>query len=143
MRHAVWLLRCQLKSVSILFEGYSDLTRNTGHMKPTPDPDLRALLRRADPAAEPVANSLAPELFAADVRARINRLDTNTATFSPGWRWQSEINALAACLALLAALAAGGVAAYVRHPAKVTERHAMAYARSIDPVLMHAAHQAR
>ncbi len=137
------LFRRQLSACRILSEGWPVLTRITEHMKPTPDPELRALLRRADPAARDGSDRVPQEIFAAEVRARIDRLAPTQPSHATPRRWQAELNALAACLALFAALAAGGFAAYIRHPAKVTERHAAAYARSIDPVLMHAAHPAR
>jgi hypothetical protein len=107
---------------------------------PTPsatDP-LSALLRRADPAS--ALASADPAAFAASVRARIRTADTAptraSATFPSAFARQ--LFPLAAALALLASLAAGGSLAYAAHQRDRVAFFADAYARSIDPVLMHA-----
>lgn len=101
-----------------------------------PDP-LSALLRRADPASDlPAAN---PASFAAAVHRRIRTVDTASA---PAAAFPSalarQFYPLAAALALLASLAAGGSLAYAAHQRDRVTFFADAYARGIDPVLMHA-----
>lgn len=99
-----------------------------------PDP-LSALLRRADPASDlPAAD---PATFAASVHRRIRAADTAAASAFPS-AFARQLYPLAAALALLASLAAGGSLAYAAHRNESRAFFADAYARSIDPVLMHA-----
>jgi hypothetical protein len=101
---------------------------------PAPD-NLPSLLHRADPAA----GSLPPDApaFAAAVHARIQSADT----LSPLRRFglASQLFPLAAALAVVASLAAGGSLAYAGAQRDRVESKASSYARSIDPWLMHAA----
>lgn len=102
-----------------------------------PDP-LSALLRRADPASTLPAADHAD--FAAAVHRRIRTADTASApdpTAFPS-AFARQLFPLAAALALLASLAAGGSLAYAAHQRDRVAFFADAYARSIDPVLMHA-----
>lgn len=102
-----------------------------------PDP-LSALLRRADPASDlPAAD---PATFAASVHRRIRAADTAAvpATAASPSAFARQLYPLAAALALLASLAAGGSLAYAAHRNESRAFFADAYARSIDPVLMHA-----
>ncbi len=103
-------------------------------MKPPHNPDLAALLRRADPAKG--AAGIHPELFATQVRARIRAAEAEEAGLKR--HWTSHFLPLAAALALLASLSAGAVAAHARQERARNELFASAYARSIDPWLMHA-----
>lgn len=106
---------------------------------------LSDLLRRADPAAP---GAPAPVAFAAAVHARIRSADTEAAWHPAGGpRGVSSALArhllpLAAALAVLASILAGGSAALAAHRRENTEHFAAAYARSVDPVLMHATHSA-
>lgn len=106
-----------------------------------PDP-LSAMLHRADPAGSARAASEADHAaFAAGVHARLaaNHAATPAAVLVfPTWLTRHAMP-LAAALALLAALAAGGGLAYAREQKIRSEAFAAAYARSIDPWLMHAA----
>lgn len=102
-------------------------------MRPSPD-SLSSLLRRADPAAG--ASATDPAAFAAAVHTRIHAADTG-----PLFALRSfgrSLLPLAAALALLAALAAGSSVAYAQHQRKASELYATAYAKSVDPFLMHA-----
>ncbi len=117
------------------------------HPSPAPDPALRALLRRADPADG--LTSPPPAAFAAAVHARI-RSETGLARPAPGIDSVSvthvpraralarQLLPLAAALALLASLGAGSAFAYAKHERERSERYVSAFARSIDPWLMHA-----
>lgn len=102
-------------------------------MKTPHDHDLASLLRRADPAAD--APGCAPEHFAAAVRARI--LVAERADVALQGHPTRHFMPLAAALALLASLGAGSFAAQTRQERARTELFASAYARSIDPWLMH------
>jgi hypothetical protein len=101
----------------------------------SPDPALRALLRRADPAG-PLPD--ADATFLAAVHARLRAAPGPPPTLRT---WAAalarELNPLAAALALLAALGLGGSLAYAEHQRDRTARYADAYARSVDPWLMH------
>lgn len=101
-------------------------------MPPTTDPALSALLRRADPAGS--IEPLPPEDFAAAVHRRLR------ARASVSWRARlglaREILPFAAALTLVGALAGSGLA-YAAQRSHTTTVHAAAYARSIDPWLMH------
>ncbi len=99
-------------------------------MNPTPENDLDALLRRADPAA--VLSPVSPERFASRVRERIR------AAGPARNRWHEQFLPLAAALAVLASLGAGSAVAYARQRNQNTDFFAAAYARSVDPWLMHA-----
>lgn len=98
---------------------------------PSSDPALRALLGRADPAgaADPGPSDAA---FADAVRRRIRIAESA----SP--RQRNQLFPLAAAFAVLASLVAGGSLAYAGVQRERTATHADAYARSIDPWLMHA-----
>lgn len=108
-------------------------------MKTPFDPELGALLRRADPADG--APPLSPERFAAQVRARIQAAEQAGSHGHGGWARQ--LLPLAAALAVMASLGAGALAAHHRQDRARTELFAAAYARSIDPWLMHAASERR
>jgi hypothetical protein len=99
---------------------------------------LSALLRRADPAASPAILSSAE--FSGAVHSRIRSVDT--APVSALANFARHIYPLAAALAFLASLAAGGSLAYSAHQRDRTDLFADAYARSIDPMLMHASQSA-
>ena len=101
---------------------------------PAPDALLSALLRRADPAAAAPPPDSA--FFAAAVHARIQSADTAASPRRPGLA--SQLFPLAAALAIVASLATGGSLAYAGAQRARTETHAAAYARTIDPWLMHA-----
>lgn len=98
---------------------------------------LSDLLRRADPAAPGIS---APAAFAAAVHARIQSADTEASLRPRGLA--RHLLPLAAALAMLASVLAGGSAALAAHRRENTEHFAAAYARSVDPVLMHASHSA-
>jgi hypothetical protein len=106
-------------------------------MTTPPDPALRALLHRADPAAG--LPSLAPDTFAAGVHARIRSADTAPLR-TPGalGGLGRRLFPLAAALAVLASLGAGSAVAYARERDARAETFAAAYARSIDPWQMRA-----
>jgi hypothetical protein len=126
-------------------------------MPTPPDPALRALLRRADPASDPAASDVSAAAFAADVHARLRTLDCGTLvpplTARPGaprLRFLAparlparalarQLLPLAAALAVLASLGTGSAVAYARERDARTDTFATAYARSIDPWQMHAA----
>lgn len=99
---------------------------------------LSDLLRRADPAAQGTAPDSAA--FAASVRARIQSADTEARLRPRGLA--RHLLPLAAALAVLASVLAGSSAALAAHRRDNTEHFASAYARSVDPVLMHASHSA-
>lgn len=105
-------------------------------MSPSPDPALSALLRRADPAVS--LSPLPPADFAAAVRRRIRAAPPPAASLSLFVRLglARELLPFAAVLALVGALAGGGLA-YAGRRADASALHAAAYARSIDPWLMH------
>lgn len=108
---------------------------------PEPADHLSALLRRADPAAG--ASPPDPAVFAASVHARIQSADTASAWHGrpargSASRFASQLFPLAAALAIVASLATGGSLAYAGAQRARTETHAAAYARTIDPWLMHA-----
>jgi hypothetical protein len=102
-------------------------------MNAAPDP-LSALLRRADPAAGTAQTE--PAAFAAAVHRRIRSADPTPVAFPSAFARQ--LYPLAAALAVLASVAAGGSLAYAAHQRERSDFFADAYARSIDPVLMHA-----
>ncbi len=104
-------------------------------MTTPPDPALRALLRRADPAADLPALP-APD-FAAGVHARIRAGDT--APLRAARRLGRQLLPLAAALAVLASIGAGSAVAYARERDARADSFATAYARSIDPWQKHAA----
>lgn len=105
-------------------------------MTTPPDTALRALLRRADPAAGLAAPG--PEAFAAAVHARIEAADTAPLRAPGGLRgFARQLFPLAAALAVIASLGAGSAAAYARGRDARAETFAAAYARSIDPWQMH------
>jgi hypothetical protein len=109
-------------------------------MNTPPDPALRALLRRADPAADHTMP--APADFASAVHARIAASGDPLPFPSSLLRVSGlgrQLFPLAAALALLASLGAGSAAAYARERETRSEFFAAAYARSIDPWQMHAA----
>jgi hypothetical protein len=103
---------------------------------PDHDPALRTLLRRADPAQG--LASPPPADFAAAVHARLADGDTAVARALRARALPRQLLPLAAALALLASLGAGSAVAYASHQRERTERYAAAFARSIDPWLMHA-----
>jgi hypothetical protein len=111
-------------------------------MTTPPDPALRALLHRADPAA-----NLAPlgtASFAAAVHARIHSASTAAPWHRiplPGFVSSPprQLLPLAAALAVLASLGAGSAVAYARERDARADTFAAAFARSIDPWQMHAA----
>ncbi len=104
-------------------------------MTTPPDPALRALLRRADPAADLPA--LAPGDFAAGVHARLLVLDSPPPhAFA---RMARQLFPLAASLAVLASIGAGSAVAYAREREVRADSFATAYARNIDPWQKHAA----
>lgn len=106
-------------------------------MTTPPDTALRDLLRRADPADDlAVSSSDDAAAFAVAVHARIRAADTAVLS-SPVARLASQLYPLAAALALLASLGAGATAAYAQHQRARGEVIAAAYARGIDPWLMH------
>lgn len=104
-------------------------------MTTPPDPALRALLRRADAAADLPAVSA--DVFAAGVRSRIRAADTALLR-APG-NLARHLYPLAAALAVLASIGAGSAVAYARERDARAEVFASAYARSIDPWQMHGA----
>jgi hypothetical protein len=104
---------------------------------PAPADNLSALLRRADPAAGAPSPALSADAFAAAVHARIQSADTASARLRRSG-FASQLFPLAAALAIIASLAAGGSLAYAGAQRAQTEIHASAYARTIDPWLMHA-----
>lgn len=110
-------------------------------MDPSADP-LSSLLHRADPAAN-AGRTLDPAAFSAAVHARIRSSVTQPVPFLSFSGWRQELYNLAAALAIIAALAAGGSLAYARHQRETSDFYADAYARSIDPLQMHASHPAR
>jgi len=97
------------------------------------DPSLRALLRRADPAADlaPVSD----EAFAGAVHARI--LSADTASLRSVGALARQLFPLAAALAILASIGAGSAVAYARERDARAETFASAYARNIDPWQRH------
>jgi hypothetical protein len=103
-------------------------------MTTPPDPELRALLRRADAAADLSPVSAAD--FAAGVHARL-QADTH-APLRASRGFASQLFPLAAALALAAALGAGSALAYARERDARTETFAAAYVRNIDPWQKHA-----
>lgn len=103
-------------------------------MTTPPDPALRALLRRADPAADLPALSAAE--FSAGVHARIRAVDTAPLRAAGGLARQ--LFPLAAALAVLASVGAGSAVAYAREREVRAETFAAAYARNIDPWQKHA-----
>lgn len=105
---------------------------------PTSADSLSDLLRRGDPAAG--ATVPAPAAFAAAVHARIQSADTSVAAAPLRRRagFASQLFPLAAALAIVASLAAGGSLAYAGAQRERVESSASAFARSIDPWLMHA-----
>ena len=120
-------------------EGFSFAERITlmPHSNDAHDPALSALLRRADPAG-----SLAPRdaaEFAAAVHRRIRTPEAKDSlrpvsargTFGPEWL------PFAAVLALMGAFATGGILAYAGQRDSRSAYQAAAYARSVDPWLMH------
>jgi hypothetical protein len=98
------------------------------------DPELRALLRRADAAADLPPLSAAD--FAAGVHVRIRSGDTAALRTSRGFARQ--LFPLAAALALAAAIGAGSAIAYARERNARAETFAAAYVRNIDPWQKHA-----
>jgi hypothetical protein len=103
-------------------------------MTTPPDPALRALLRRADAAADLSPVSTAD--FAAGVHARLRSGHTAPLRASQGFARQ--LFPLAAALALAAALGAGSAVAYARERDARSETFAAAYVRNIDPWQKHA-----
>lgn len=100
------------------------------------DPELRALLRRADAAADLSPVSAAD--FAAGVHARL-QADTHTqAALRASRGFASQLFPLAAALALAAALGVGSAVAYARERDARSETFAAAYVRNIDPWQKHA-----
>lgn len=102
-------------------------------MTTPPDHALRALLRRADPAADLPALSAGD--FSAGVHARIRAADTAPLRATRGLARQ--LFPLAAALAVLASIGAGSAVAYARERDARAETFAAAYARNIDPWLKH------
>lgn len=108
-------------------------------MKST-DLELRSLLRRADPACREDYRGVGEaDDFAAAVHQRIRVASrAEGSAGGPAMGWRRELRPMAAVAAVIAALLAGGSAAYARHQRLIIERQADAFVRSIDPVLMHA-----
>ena len=104
-------------------------------MTTPPDSELRALLRRADAAADLPPVSAAA--FSAGVHARISAADTAPLRASRGFARQ--LFPLAAALALVAAAGVGSGVAYARERDARAETFAAAYVRNIDPWQKHAA----
>jgi hypothetical protein len=109
-------------------------------MTTPPAPDLRALLRRADPVAD--LPPLDPAAFAAGVRSRLAAPAPLARPAAPSWSERlaalpRQLFPLAAALAVLASLGAGSALAYAKHQRERTEVFADAYALSVDPWLMH------
>jgi len=104
-------------------------------MTTPPDPALRALLRRADPAADLPA--LPADDFAAGVHARILASEASRPRALAGFARQ--LFPLAAALAVLASIGAGSAVAYAREREARADSFATAYARNIDPWQKHAA----
>lgn len=104
-------------------------------MTTPPDPALRALLRRGDPAADLPA--VPADAFAAGVHVRIREADT--AVLRASGRLARQLFPLAAALAVIASIGAGSAVAYARERGECAEVFASAYARSIDPWQMHGA----
>ncbi len=102
---------------------------------PKPADSLSDLLRRADPGAGALSPALSA--FAAAVHARIQSADTATTPLRRAGL-ASQLFPLAAALAIVASLAAGGSLAYAGAQRDRVESKASAFARSIDPWLMHA-----
>jgi len=105
-------------------------------MSPPTDPALSALLRRADLAVS--LSPLPPADFASAVHRRLRAAPPPAASRSLLVRLglARELLPFAAVLALVGALAGGGLA-YAGQRANATAVNAAAYARSIDPWLMH------
>ena len=103
------------------------------------DPALRALLRRADPAADMTA--LPAGDFSAGVHRRIRAEDTAALRAADGFGRQ--LFPLAAALAMLASIGAGSAVAYARERDAHAETFAAAYARNIDPWQKHGAPESR
>jgi len=103
---------------------------------PTPADSLSTLLARADPSASQRSPELSAAAFAAAVHSRIQSADTAAPLRRSGLA--SQLLPLAAALAIVASLAAGGSFAYAGVQRDRVETHASAFARAIDPWLMHA-----
>jgi hypothetical protein len=101
---------------------------------PAPSDPLSDLLRRSDPGAGAPPHAAAA--FAAAVHARIQSADTTAPLRRSALARQ--LFPLAAALAVVASLAAGGSLAYAGAQRDRVEAKADAFARSIDPWLMHA-----
>jgi hypothetical protein len=115
--------------------GFRFAARNTD-MSSDPDLALSGLLRRADPVGRIVP--LPAGEFAGAVHRRIRSASPSAASGGLLRRLglSSELLPFAAGLALVGALAGGGLA-YAGQRAAAASLHASAYARSIDPWLMH------
>lgn len=104
------------------------------------DRQLRVFLRRADPARAGEASPLSGhDEFVAEVHQRIRTRHREAGpAIGPRDGRHRPLRPLAAVLAVLAAFLAGGSVAYARHQRWVTDQQADAFARSVDPILMHA-----
>ncbi|MCU0793890.1 MAG: hypothetical protein MUE42_13790 [Opitutaceae bacterium] len=107
-------------------------------MRPPAHDPLSALLHRADPAATAAAGDEAAFIAGVHARLRSSPAGSSPVLLFPSWLARRALP-LAAALAVLASLATGGGLAYAREQRIRTEAYASAYARSIDPWLMHAA----
>ncbi len=106
-------------------------------MIPEHDSKLSALLGRSDPAG--LIEPLPPADFSAAVHRRLDTVSRSVVSVGVLHRlgFAREVLPFAAAIALVGGLVGGGLA-YADKRAHTTALHVAAYARSIDPWLMHA-----